>query len=173
MDFLFKLFYSDVFFTFVIEHPSLYNFLQVIIYIIYLLMFAYISYVIYFNRFAKLYISMMSIFSIIMIIFLLPYYSDKFKQYDVDGINYYIHQNPNGLYSKQITEHCIPEYLNKYKNAEFYPFVLSCVREYVKENIRIERIEMRNARKRQDRQIKLNNRRQEEEKVKEQFHIDN
>ena len=32
---------------------------------------------------------------------------------------------------------------------------------------------MRNARKRQDRQIKLNNRRQEEEKVKEQFHIDN
>lgn len=91
----------------------------------------------------------------------------------VDGINYYVNQNPNGLYSKQITEHCIPEYLNEYKTSEFYPFVLSCVQKYAEYLTETQNRQIKNEYEMKKRQIEFNNRLQEEQKVKEKFNIGN
>lgn len=162
MDISLKLFYSDVFFTFVIEYP---NFIKFIISVGFIISFFTMLFWGMDEQYKKLSISIGIIGSVVL-------FYGHIVNHGIDGINYYVNQNPNGLYSKQITEHCILEYLNEYKKAEFYPFVLSCVQEYAKENMRMQNIQIRNARERQDMQIKLNNRRQEEQKVKEQFNLD-
>lgn len=163
MDFLSKLFYSDVFFTFIIEYP---DFIKFIISVIFIISFFTILFWWMTEQDKKLSI-------LIGIIAIAVLYYNYSVNHGVDGINYYVNQNPNGLYSKQITEHCIPEYLNEYKTAEFYPFVLSCVQKYAEYLTKTQNRQIKNEYEMKNRQIELNNRRQEEQKVKEKFNIGN
>ena len=93
------------------------------------------------------------------------------NQSEIDGINYYISQNPNGLYSKRITEHCIPSYLNEYKKAEFYPFVLSCVQSYARELLEDKKRQEEHERNMRKDKMELDKRHHEEQEVREKFKI--
>lgn len=170
MSFLSKFFYSDVFFTFIIEHPFVIEFQGIITTIIAILIIFFILILFYFVD--EKYIKTFFLMTIMAIMTSLFYYYHYFNnQSEIDGINYYVSQNPNGLYSKRITEHCIPRYLNEYKKAEFYPFVLSCVQSYAKELLEDKKRQEEHERQMRHDKIELDKRHHEEQEVREKFKI--
>lgn len=169
MNFLSKLFYSDVFFTFIIEYPILSELIQGAIIVIYFLVILLFLFILFFAFLNENHIQAFILMTIITS--LCYYYYDFNNQSKIVGINYYVSQNPNGLYSKHIREECIPNYLHVYKSYEFYPFVLSCVQSYAKGLLADQKRQWRQQIKIRDEKIELDKRQQEMQKVKEKFKI--